>query len=345
MRIGIVGAGFWTRFQIAGWLELPDVEITSIANRTVERAKRLADQFGVRSVYQDPAEMIAAEDLDCVDIITGVEGHAAAVSMAAREGVSVICQKPMASTLEEAEAMVQECERLGVPFMIHENWRYQAPIQAVAGVLRKGTIGDPFRARIQFSCSFPVFDNQPALRALRQFILTDIGSHILDVARFLFGEAQELMCRTAQVSSGIAGEDVATAVMRMDRCPMVTCEMSYASRLSDQVYPETYIVVEGSKGTIELGKRKQLLVTTAAGTIHSTVTPPSFPWMDPKYDLVHASIVECNRALLAAFADMSKAATSGADNLKTVRLVFGCYESAEKNVTLRFDSKGERSTK
>jgi len=344
MRVGIIGAGFWTRFQIAGWLELPNVEIVSIANRTVEKAQRLADQFGIRMVYGDASEMLAAEDLDCVDIITGVEGHATAVRMAADRGVAVICQKPMATSLDEAQSMVEVCDRHSIPFLVHENWRYQAPIQAVARELKSGTIGEAFRARIQFSCSFPVFDNQPALKQLSQFILTDIGSHILDVSRFLFGEARDLKCRTARITPGIAGEDVATVVMRMDRCPMVICEMSYASRFFDEVYPETYLVIEGSKGSIELRKRKQLLVTTAMGTTQSTVTPESYAWMDPQYDLVHSSIVECNRALFKALKDMSKAETSGADNLKTVRLVFGSYESAAKDETLRFDSNSGRGS-
>jgi predicted dehydrogenase len=121
--------------------------------------------------------------------------------------------------------------------------------------------------------------------------------------------------------------------------------MSYASRLSDEVYPETYLVIEGSKGSVELGKRKHLLVTTGAGTTQSTVTPQSYPWMDPKYDLVHSSIVDCNRALLNGLKDMSRAETSGADNLNTVRLVFGSYEAAAKDVVLRFGSKGKRGSR
>ena len=330
MKVGIVGAGFWTRFQIAGWKEIPGIEITAIANKTVAKARAIADEFGIPSVYTGANELVDAQRLDCLDIVTAVEAHAETVRLASERHIPVICQKPMATSLEQAREMVRTCEQSGVPFLIHENWRYQATIRAVKAELESGVIGFPFRARIQFSSSFPVFVNQPALKELPQFILTDIGSHILDVARFLFGEAKDLLCRTAKVAD-IAGEDVATTLMSMQGCPMVACEMSYASRLKDEAFPETFIVIEGSLGSIELVKGRQLYVTTAAGTSQKTIRPPRYPWADPAYDLVHASIVDCNRALAAALRGEQPAETSGLDNLRTVELVFGSYESARLN--------------
>ncbi len=71
------------------------------------------------------------------------------------------------------------------------------------------------RARIDYANSFPVFDNQPFLKELDHFILTDIGTHILDVARFLFGEASSVRCQTRRMRRDIAGEDVATVMMEM----------------------------------------------------------------------------------------------------------------------------------
>jgi len=62
--------------------------------------------------------------------------------------------------------MVATCRQAGVPFIIHENWRWQTPIRHVKALLDRATIGQPFRARIQFSSGFPVFDNQPFLKEL-----------------------------------------------------------------------------------------------------------------------------------------------------------------------------------
>ncbi|MGQ9699350.1 MAG: Gfo/Idh/MocA family protein, partial [Armatimonadota bacterium] len=243
-------------------------------------------------------------------------------------GVNVICQKPMAPDLETAEDMVRTCQDAGVRFLVHENWRWQYPLRRLKEVLDSGTLGKPFRGRIVFSTSFPVFDNQPFLRELEQFILTDIGSHILDTARFLFGEASRLYCRTRRVNQAIRGEDVATVVMDMGDDVTVICEMSYASRLEHERFPNTYVTVECEKGSVELGPDYWIRVTTEDGTFSKRHAPPRYAWADPEYDVVHSSIVPCNAHLLHALRIGQRAETEGDDNIKTVRLVFGAYESA-----------------
>ena len=107
-----------------------------------------------------------------------------------------------------AERLADLCE------VAPENWRWQAPLRALKAVLDEGHIGRLFRGRIHYCNSFPVFDNQPFLKQLDRFILTDIGSHILDTARFLFGEASQLYCQTCQVHPDIQGEDVATVMLK-----------------------------------------------------------------------------------------------------------------------------------
>ena len=69
------------------------------------------------------------------------------------------------------------------------------------------------------------------------------------------------------------------------------------------------------------------------------VPPPRYPWADPEYDVVHASIVECNRNLLGALRGQAPAETTGEDNLRTVRLVFAAYESARCNTVIALDEE------
>jgi predicted dehydrogenase len=176
---------------------------------------------------------------------------------------------------------------------------------------------------------FPVFKNQPFLRELEQFILTDLGSHTLDTARFLFGEADTLCCQTRRVHRDIKGEDVATVMMQMDGRTTVLVEMAYAENfLERDRFPETFIFVEGDKGSAEIGPDFWLRVTTRNGTHARRVPPPRFPWANPAYDVVHASIVPCNAHLLGALRGTARAETTGEDNLKTMQLVFAAYESA-----------------
>jgi predicted dehydrogenase len=328
LRFAIFGTGFWSRFQLAAWRELAGVECVALYNRTRAKAEALAHEFGVPAVYDDPEKLLCDERLDFIDVITDVDTHSRFVHMAAARRLPVICQKPMAPTYAEAERMVAACTGAGVPFFIHENWRWQTPIRELKRMLDTGAIGRSFRARIAMVSGFPVFANQPFLRELEQFVLTDMGSHILDVARFLFGEAQSLYCQTRRVHPDIKGEDVATVVLDMGGTT-VSCEMGYAENyLERDRFPETFIFIEGQRGSIELAPDLWLRVTTADGTNSRRCAPPRYAWANPAYDLVHASIVPCNANILGALRAEAQAETTGVDNLRTVQLVFAAYGSA-----------------
>jgi predicted dehydrogenase len=310
------------------------VRCVALYNRTRAKAAVMAKRFGVPAVYDDPEDLLKREKPDFVDIITDVDSHAALTRLAAEYRAPVICQKPLAPNLATAESMVQTCRQAGVPLLVHENWRWQTPVRALKKVLVSGVIGRMFRARVQYTNSFPVFDNQPFLKELEQFILTDIGTHVLDTARFLFGEARTLYCTTARVRSDIKGEDVATVTMDTGDATVI-CLMSYASRVEHDRFPETYVFVEGEHGSIELGPDYWLRTTTASGTLAQRVPPPHYSWADPVYDLVHSSIVPCQANLLGALRGDCPAETTAEDNLRTLRLVFGSYDSARTGQTIR----------
>lgn len=334
LRFGIIGTGFWARYQLAAWRELAGARCVALCNRTRSKAEALAREFGVPAVYDRAEDFLDREKPDFVDIITDVGTHRRFVELAAARKTPAICQKPLAPTLEDAQAMLSACQKAGVPLLVHENWRWQKPLREFKRVLDSGRIGRIFRARVTYSNSFPVFDNQPFLKELEQFILTDIGTHILDAARMLFGEANTLACRTSRVHPDIRGEDVATVLMGMASGATVTCEMSYASRVEHDRFPETYVFVEGDQGSAELCPDYWIRVTTADGT-HAWRCPPAhYGWADPRYALAQTSGVACNANLLAALRGEQPAETSGEDNLKTLALVFGAYKSAATSATL-----------
>lgn len=334
LRFAVIGAGFWAPYQLAAWREVPGARPVAIANRTRSKAEALAQAFDIPAVYDDAEAMLAAERPDFVDIITSVEMHSQYVHLAASHGVPVICQKPLGTSYAEAEEMVSTCRKAGVPLMVHENWRWQTPIRRLKAILDEGKVGRIFRARIQFCCSFPVFDNQPFLKELDQFILTDIGSHVLDTARFLFGEATTLTCHTDRIHREIRGEDVATVMMRMGGATVV-CDMSYASRTEYERFPETYVFAEGEKGSVELGPDYWIRITTGDGTHAKRYPPPRYAWADPAYDLVHASMVPTHVDCLEAIRTGRLAETAGEDNLRTARLVFAAYEAAATGESVR----------
>jgi D-apiose dehydrogenase len=329
MKFAVLGCGFWSKFQIGAWSEIENAELVAVYNRTASKAQKIAEYFKVPRVYDNPEDLLSREKPDFVDIITDVDTHAYFVEMAVKHGVKyIICQKPMAPDFETAKRMVKVCEEARVKLYIHENYRWQAPVRRFKQIIDSGIIGRPFKARISFLSGFPVFDNQPFLKELDHFILTDMGSHVFDVCRFLFGECAQLWCQTRAVNPGIKGEDVAVIMMDMKNGMPVYTEMSYASIIEHDTFSTLNILVEGEKGSVFLGPKFEIRTTTRKGTISEIVKFPSYAWADPDYIVNHESGIHINRNILEDIQGKGKAENSGKDNLETVRLIWASYESA-----------------
>lgn len=241
----------------------------------------------------------------------------------------------MASTLEDARGMLDICRQQKVKLFIHENFRWQAPVRAVQETLASGIIGRPFKARVSFCSAFPVYENQPFLKDLEHFILTDIGSHVLDVCRYLFGEAKSLYCITQRVNKDIKGEDVANVLMQMESGLHCFAEMSYASILEKESFPQTLILIEGEKGSVRLGHDFEIKISTVHGTKSRVIQPKLYDWVDPAYAVAHSSIVDCCRDILTGLQG-GRAETTGDDNFRTVQLLWAAYASAKTGKAISF---------
>ncbi|MBM3848113.1 MAG: Gfo/Idh/MocA family oxidoreductase, partial [Verrucomicrobia bacterium] len=318
----------------AAWREIGGTECVAIYNRTRERAEAFARDLGVPAVYDDPEKLLREVQPDFVDNITEVGGHKPLSLLCAKHRIPCICQKPMAPTLADARAMVAAFARAKTPFFVHENWRWQTPLRALIETIRSGAIGTPFRARLTMISGFDVWANQPALRELERFIMTDLGVHLLDTARACFGEAHSVYCQTHRtLMPAVKGENVATLLLAMGKArTSVVIELAYAKTpVEREIFPQTLAFVEGPKGSIELGADHWLRITTKKGTHSRRHAPPRYAWADPRYDVAHASMVPCLRDLLGALRGAGPGETTGADNLKTMELTFAAYESAAKD--------------
>jgi D-apiose dehydrogenase len=330
LRFALFGAGWFARFQLGAWCELKGVKCAAIYNRTLDKARKLADEFGVPNVYDDPEELLKNEKLDFIDLVTHQSTLSGFVFMAARHRMPVICQKPMALSVAVAKEMVAACKKARVPLFVHENWRWQAPIRKLKEVLDSGAIGRVFYGRVSRMVGYPVFVNEPALKEMKRFVIADMGIHLLDVSRFLFGEADTVYCRTHRVHPDIKGEDVAFVMLKMKKtAETVLIEVGFPETPRErEVYPETLIFVEGDRGTAEVTRDFGVRFTTNKGTVAGRYPPKKYPWSDPRRHLVSSSIVSCNEQFLKAFQGKGRAETTGEDNLKTIMLTYAAYESA-----------------
>ncbi|OFY76571.1 MAG: oxidoreductase, partial [Bacteroidetes bacterium RBG_19FT_COMBO_42_7] len=327
-----------SKFQIGAWTEVEGAELVAVYNRTRSKAEKIAGYFKVPGVYENAEELFKKEKPDFVDIITDVDTHALFVDMALKNGMKkIICQKPMAPDFVTAKKMVKMCSEAGARLYIHENYRWQAPVRRFKQIVDSGIIGKPSKARVSFLSGFPVFENQPFLKELDHFILTDMGSHVLDVIRYLFGECEELWCQTRAVNRGIKGEDMATVMLKMKNGMPVYSELSYASIVEHDSFSTLYILVEGENGSVYLGPKFEIRTTTRKGTESEIVKFPFYSWADPDYIVNHESGIHVNRNILEDMLGKARAENTAEDNLETVRLIWACYESAAKGKIIKIE--------
>jgi len=333
-RGALIGCGFFAVNQMHGWQDLAGVEIVAICDRDAERLAIVGEQFSVAQRYSSAEKMFADGGFDFVDIATTVGSHRALVELAAKHRVPAICQKPFAPTLADAKAMVAAAEAAGIPLMIHENFRWQTPILAVKQVLDSGAIGTPFWGRVSFRSGFDVFSGQPYLAKGKRFIIEDLGIHSLDIARFLFGDATSMTARTRRINPDIAGEDVATMLLDHEGGITSIVDVSYATKLPEEPFPETFVEIDGTKGTLRLGKDYRLTVHGPEGTVESVVAPNLLPWASRPWHNIQESVALIQKHWIERLAAGREPDTSGRDNLKTFALVEAAYLSAERGETV-----------
>lgn len=328
LRGALIGCGFFARNHLAAWREVDGVEMAAVCDLDENRARRFAEAFGIERVYTDAGALLEEEHLDFVDIVTQPASHRPLVEAAARRGVPVICQKPLAPSLEDARAMVAACEEAGVRFMVHENFRWQRPMRALKAAAAE--TGPLFFGRISFRSAFDVYAAQPYLATDERFILYDLGIHLLDLARFFFGEATRLYCQAQRVNPAIRAEDVATVLLETERGATCVVDLSYASRLEEERFPQTLVHLEGTAGSAVLDPDYELTLTTEGRVRRRRVAPRVYDWSTPPAEAIQDSVVAIQRHWADCLRTDRAPETSGADNLRTLALVFGAYTSAEQ---------------
>jgi predicted dehydrogenase len=334
LRVAVIGCGFFAQNHLNAWTEIPEVELVAVCDRDPDRAEAARERFQVGRAYTDPEDMLSTEQLDVVDIVTTMETHRALVTLAADHGVHVIVQKPLAPSWEDCVAIVETCRAAGVRLMVHENFRFQSPILAVRAALAEGRIGRPHFAQLSFRSGYDVYSGQPYLATEKRFILIDLGIHILDVCRAIMGEVETLYSVTQQVNPNIAGEDVATTVVRHENGGTSIVDCSYSSRRLPELFPQTILRIEGANGTIELLEGYRLRITSNGAVEERSVEPEAPAWTTKPWHVVQESVLNLQRHWVSAWQNGTQPETSGADNLRTYGLVMAAYDSAERNAVV-----------
>ncbi len=218
LRVAVVGAGYFARFHHEAWARLPGVELAGICDLDTAKAAAAAEAVGTEA-HTDLTAMLNAAGADLLDIATPPETHLALVTEAARRGLAVICQKPLAPTIVEAREIVEFAEKAGVLLAVHENFRFQPWHREMRRLIDGGRLGDPhgvtFRLRPGDGQGPDAYlDRQPYFQDMKRFLIHETGIHFIDTFRFLMGEVTAISADLRRVNPAIAGEDAGIVTFR-----------------------------------------------------------------------------------------------------------------------------------
>ena len=336
LRVGLIGCGFFATNHIHAWLGLEGANIAAICDTDPQRLAVAASMVGADVVrFSDAASLMASGVCDFVDIATSPSTHCALVLEAARHRMPAIVQKPMALTLADATSMVEAMNQAQVPFMVHENFRFQSPVVDVKRLIDGGRIGTPVYARIAFRTGWDIYGKQPYLAHEKRFVLADLGVHVLDLARLFMGEADRITCEADAIKPGIAGEDSAAMLLHHTEGGMSVVECTYASPLPEEIFPQVLVTVEGTAGSVVLGPNYDVSVRSGDKVERWNAEPERLPWAEAPWHVVQDSVRATQAHWLERFNSGVEPATSGRDNLNTLRLVEAAYRSFETRTSVR----------
>jgi len=218
LRIAVVGAGFFAQFHHEAWSRLDRVDLVGICDLDRTRADAAALASGTQG-FDDLDTMLDVTQADVVDIATPPETHLALVAAVAERSLPVICQKPLAPTLDEARAVAAAASSAGVPLAVHENFRFQPWFREARRLIDAGQLGDlhgiTFRMRPGDGQGPDAYlDRQPYFQTMERFLVHETAIHFVDTFRFLMGEVASVYADLRRLNPVIAGEDAGTIVFR-----------------------------------------------------------------------------------------------------------------------------------
>ena len=329
-KLGVIGCGFFARNHLHSWRDLhaQGVDLTAVCDIDAEKAKAAAAEFGVPRWYDSPEAMFAAERLDLVDIVTQVRSHKALVGLAIGAGVATIVQKPFGNDLGECREMVALAGKAGKFLAVHENFRFQRPIRLVSEIIASGAIGEPNWGRISFRTGYDIYAGQPYLLNEERFVVTDLGVHVLDLARVFFGEVDHLSAQLQRRNPKVRGEDTATMMLRHASGAVSVVECTYESRRLPDAFPATILEIEGTKGAISVRADQRIDVTSGGKLTSQDGDAPVLPWAARPWHVIQESVYATCEHILQKFRAGRPADISGADNFKTYALCEAAYMAA-----------------
>ncbi len=323
--------------------EVKDSKLIAVCDIKPERAKAFGEKYGV-PFYTDFEAMMAKESskIDVVSILTESGHHAAHTIAAAKHGKHVVVEKPMALTLEDADAMIHACDRAGVKLFVVKQNRYNAPVQLARQAFDDGRFGKIVMGSVRVRwCRTQAYYDQDAWRgtwALDGGVFANQASHHVDLLEWFLGEPVSVFAKSRRALVNIEAEDTGIAVITFKSGAIGLVEATTATRPKDL---EGSLSILGEKGSVEIAgfavnemKTWQFADTRpedAEIIANGKELPPNVYGFGHKAYLNQA--VDSIRTGKAGLVD-------GLEGRKSLELISAIYESIEtqREVILRFQA-------
>ncbi len=259
---GVIGAGLWGSVHAEIYASHPCAELVAVCDSNRARADEVAGCHGVRS-YTDYREMLADPAVEAVAVVTPDFAHKDAIIAAAKAGKHIITEKPLATMPDEVGEIARVVRDAGISFMVDFHARWNPPIAIARQNIEDGTLGNIVSAYVRLNDTISVPTSMLSW-ASRSSILWFLGSHTIDILRFLFDDEVE---RVYSVSSsgilkarGIDVPDLYQSILEFKKGAVATIENNWIIPNTNPAVNDFKINVLGSKGMINMDLTNNQLI-------------------------------------------------------------------------------------
>ncbi len=221
LSVAVVGAGYFSQFHCDAWRRIPEAVLSALVDPKPGNAEAMAERFAIPEVQESLDALLAKNRPDIVDIVTPPSTHRTLVAKACRHAALVICQKPLAPTLEEAREIVHAAQEADCPLVVHENFRFQPWYREAKILLDTGRLGRVdavcFRLRPGDGQGPNAYrDRQPYFQQMPRFLIFETAIHFVDTFRFFLGEVCAVTARLRRLNPAIVGEDAGYVIFEFE---------------------------------------------------------------------------------------------------------------------------------
>lgn len=239
--------------ELLGENQIKGARLVAVCDVVLSKAETIASKYKVPA-YSCYHEMMQTENIDVVVILTESGNHAANTIDLAKYGAHIVVEKPMALTLDDADAMIEACDRHAVKLFVVKQNRFNVPVVQLRKALESGRFGKLIMGTVRVRWCRPqsYYDQDPwrGTWAYDGGVLTNQASHHVDLLEWMMGDVESVFAKSKQALADIEAEDTAVVLLKFKNGALGVIEATTAIRPKDL---EGSISVLGEKGSVEIG--------------------------------------------------------------------------------------------